>query len=172
MLESRSSRRYIRNAILANLPLQDLSALGAFLEPVVLKQRMVLQEPNKPISRIYFVESGTVSLRVVAAGSILETAVVGYRGAITSSFRKCGGFRASTGGGGEGDVHRAMLTDPNHLRVDDPGQVEGNVVLTYLDAFDDDRTTLEELKAQYQRGKTRRPQDQAPPRSSMSFVMP
>ena len=45
-----------------------------------------------------------------------------------------------------------MFTDPDHLRVDDPGQVEGNVVFTYLDAFDEDRTALEELKAQYRRG--------------------
>src|SRR5436853_1954227 len=47
---------------------------------------------------------------------------------------------------------KAMFTDPNHLRVEDPGQVEGNVVFTYLDAFDEDRTTLEKLKAQYRRG--------------------
>src|SRR5437773_1932502 len=47
---------------------------------------------------------------------------------------------------------KAMFTDPNHLRVEAPGQVEGNVVFTYLDAFDEDRTTLKELKAQYRRG--------------------
>jgi tryptophanyl-tRNA synthetase len=45
-----------------------------------------------------------------------------------------------------------MYTDPNHLRAADPGTVEGNVVFTYLDAFDEDRTTLEELKAHYRRG--------------------
>jgi tryptophanyl-tRNA synthetase len=47
---------------------------------------------------------------------------------------------------------KAMFTDPNHLRVEDPGQVEGNVVFTYLDAFDEDRAALEELKAQYRPG--------------------
>jgi tryptophanyl-tRNA synthetase len=47
---------------------------------------------------------------------------------------------------------KAMFTDPNHLRVEDPGCVEGNIVFTYLDAFDDDRTGLEELKTQYRRG--------------------
>jgi tryptophanyl-tRNA synthetase len=47
---------------------------------------------------------------------------------------------------------KAMFTDPNHLRIDDPGRVEGNVVFTYLDAFDEDRAALEELKAQYRRG--------------------
>lgn len=47
---------------------------------------------------------------------------------------------------------RAMFTDPTHLRVEDPGRVEGNVVFAYLDAFDDDKASLEELKAHYRRG--------------------
>ncbi|MCK4102880.1 tryptophan--tRNA ligase [Acinetobacter radioresistens] len=46
----------------------------------------------------------------------------------------------------------AMYTDPNHLRIEDPGQVEGNVVFTYLDAFDTNKEELEELKAHYRRG--------------------
>ncbi|WP_421782096.1 tryptophan--tRNA ligase [Kiloniella litopenaei] len=45
-----------------------------------------------------------------------------------------------------------MYTDPKHLRVQDPGQVEGNVVFTYLDAFDDDTSTVAELKQHYQQG--------------------
>ena len=56
---------------------------------------------------------------------------------------------------------RSMFTDPDHLRVDDPGKVEGNAVFTYLDAFstDDDFAkywpeyqNLEELKDHYRRG--------------------
>jgi len=50
------------------------------------------------------------------------------------------------------DAVRSMYTDPNHLRASDPGTVEGNVVFTYLDAFDEDRATVEDLKAQYRRG--------------------
>ncbi len=46
---------------------------------------------------------------------------------------------------------QAMFTDPDHLRVSDPGRVEGNVVFTYLDAFDDS-PELEGLKANYRRG--------------------
>jgi tryptophanyl-tRNA synthetase len=45
-----------------------------------------------------------------------------------------------------------MYTDPNHIRVEDPGQVEGNVVFTYLDIFDPDQEKVAELKAHYQRG--------------------
>ena len=56
---------------------------------------------------------------------------------------------------------RSMYTDPDHLRVDDPGKVEGNAVFTYLDAFssDDDFAefwpeykNLDELKDHYTRG--------------------
>lgn len=47
---------------------------------------------------------------------------------------------------------KAMYTDPNHLTVDAPGQVEGNVVFTYLDAFYPDPAFVESLKAHYRRG--------------------
>lgn len=47
---------------------------------------------------------------------------------------------------------KGMYTDPGHLRVEDPGKVEGNPVFTYLDAFDTDIVGLEEMKAHYQRG--------------------
>lgn len=47
---------------------------------------------------------------------------------------------------------KGMYTDPGHLRVEDPGKVEGNPVFTYLDVFDPDSARLEEMKAHYQRG--------------------
>ena len=55
----------------------------------------------------------------------------------------------------------SMFTDPNHLRVEDPGKVEGNPVFIYLDAFSrkehfqeflPEYENLEELKAHYARG--------------------
>ena len=55
----------------------------------------------------------------------------------------------------------SMYTDPNHIRVDDPGQVEGNPVFVYLDAFSKpehferylkDYANLTELKEHYSRG--------------------
>ncbi len=47
---------------------------------------------------------------------------------------------------------KGMYTDPGHLRVEDPGQVEGNPVFIYLDAFATDKAKVEEMKAHYQRG--------------------
>lgn len=56
---------------------------------------------------------------------------------------------------------KGMFTDPNHIRVEDPGRVEGNVVFTYLDAFCKDEyfpkywpeyNNLQEVKDHYTRG--------------------
>ncbi|MFL2062078.1 tryptophan--tRNA ligase [Marinilactibacillus psychrotolerans] len=46
----------------------------------------------------------------------------------------------------------SMYTDPNHIRVEDPGQIEGNVVFTYLDVFDEDKEKVQELKDHYRKG--------------------
>jgi tryptophanyl-tRNA synthetase len=47
---------------------------------------------------------------------------------------------------------KQMYTDPNHIRVEDPGQIEGNVVFTYLDAFDENKQEVARLKDQYRQG--------------------
>lgn len=46
----------------------------------------------------------------------------------------------------------SMYTDPNHIHVEDPGQVEGNTVFTYLDVFAPDKDKVAELKEQYRKG--------------------
>lgn len=45
-----------------------------------------------------------------------------------------------------------MYTDPDHIRVTDPGKVEGNVVFQFLEVFHKDKDELEELKAHYRKG--------------------
>lgn len=47
---------------------------------------------------------------------------------------------------------KRVYTDPLHLKIEDPGHVEGNIAFTYLDAFDPDKTAVAELKAHYTRG--------------------
>ncbi|TWI69587.1 tryptophanyl-tRNA synthetase [Pseudoduganella lurida] len=47
---------------------------------------------------------------------------------------------------------KKVYTDPLHLRVQDPGHLEGNVAFIYLDAFDTEKAALEEMKAHYVRG--------------------
>ena len=45
-----------------------------------------------------------------------------------------------------------MYTDPNHIKVEDPGNTENNPVFIYLDAFCTDREKYEELKSHYEKG--------------------
>lgn len=46
-----------------------------------------------------------------------------------------------------------MYTDPNRIRADVPGQVEGNPVFVYHDAFNPDRAEVEDLKTRYREGR-------------------
>ena len=48
----------------------------------------------------------------------------------------------------------SMYTDPNHVRVEDPGQIEGNMVFYYLDIFgrEEDQADIAAMKEHYQRG--------------------
>ena len=55
----------------------------------------------------------------------------------------------------EETIHRAvnaMYTDANHLKVTDPGKIDGNMVFTYLDAFHSNKEKVAEMKAHYQQG--------------------
>ena len=45
-----------------------------------------------------------------------------------------------------------MYTDPDHIKVEDPGKIEGNVVFAYLDIFAEDKEKVAEMKANYQKG--------------------
>ncbi|WP_311974226.1 Crp/Fnr family transcriptional regulator [Bradyrhizobium glycinis] len=102
----------MRNVILARLSIQQLSAIGECLEPIVLKGRVVLQEPKRPVEHVYFMESGLVSLRVIAARSMLETAVIGYRGVVGTSFLW----------GGHLSTHQSVVVFPgsaHRIRVED-----------------------------------------------------
>lgn len=46
----------------------------------------------------------------------------------------------------------SMYTDPNHIRVEDKGKVEGNMVFLYLDVFGNDKQKIEQMKQDYQKG--------------------
>jgi CRP-like cAMP-binding protein len=113
---SPNTRFLVRNRILASLSLQDLAAIGVFLEPIVLRERMVLQDPKRHLDYVYFIESGLVSLRIVAAGTMLETAVIGYRGVVGSSPLV----------GGHLSTHQSVVLFPgsaHRIRVEDVSRV-------------------------------------------------
>lgn len=107
-----NTRSFVKNGILARISLQDLAAIGEFLEPIVLREHMVLQEPKRNLDHVYFIESGLVSLRIVAAGAIFETAVIGHSGAVGALFLV----------GGHISTHQSVVLFPgsaHRIRVDD-----------------------------------------------------
>ena len=70
-----------RNRILAALPTAEYDGMRPHLEHVRLDLRDVLYDVGRPIERVFFVESGVLSIvSVMADGSAVETATVGYEG--------------------------------------------------------------------------------------------
>lgn len=108
MLSSLQKRPAVRNRILSVLPLPDFDPLRAFLQPISLKEGSVLHEPNKRIEYVIFIETGIVSLMTLASGSMLETAMVGWQGAVGASVVL--GARAS--------MHKSVVSMPGRaLRI-------------------------------------------------------
>src|SRR5580693_742843 len=81
MNDSTSSRADVRNRLLAKMSASDWALLAPHLEPVTLKERQVVEVPNKPITHVYFIEVGVVS--VVAVNNEdhrIEVGVIGNEG--------------------------------------------------------------------------------------------
>ncbi|MBV8049039.1 MAG: tryptophan--tRNA ligase [Paludibacterium sp.] len=130
----------------------DITAFKATVVPVGADQVPMIEQTNEIVRR--FNNSVDADILVECRALVPEDGarLPGIDGKAKMS--KSMGNALSLGAS-EDDIRQAvkmMFTDPNHLRVADPGQVEGNVVFTYLDAFDPDRTAVEELKAHYRRG--------------------
>jgi CRP-like cAMP-binding protein len=73
----------IKNGILSTLASSDFESLRTFLQPVLLKKGLVLNQANRTIEYVDFIETGMVSL--ITSGSMLETAMVGPHGVVDAS---------------------------------------------------------------------------------------
>jgi CRP-like cAMP-binding protein len=72
-----------RNKLLGSLPLEDLARLAPLLVNRAFTSGHLLQEPNDPILRVYFLTSGTIALSVALPdGSSQYTAIIGREGAL------------------------------------------------------------------------------------------
>ncbi len=129
----------------------DITAFGADIVPVGEDQIPLIEQTNEIVrrfNRIYQTDCLKEAEYLLGATSRL----VGIDGKAKAS-KSLGNaiFLADS----SAEIKRkvfAMFTDPNHLKVSDPGRVEGNVVFTYLDAFHPDQQEVAALKAHYQRG--------------------
>lgn len=129
----------------------DITAFGAELVPVGDDQLPMLEQTNEIVDKM---------------NSLLPHPVLKRCKALLSDVGRLPGIDGNAKmskslgntiwlGATEEDITKAvkgMYTDPDHLRVADPGKVEGNVVFTYLDAFHANKEEVAEMKAHYQRG--------------------
>ena len=129
----------------------DITAFRASIVPVGADQAPLIEQTNEIVRRINSVANAAVLQEATAVIPDIGR-LPGVDGKAKMS--KSGGNAIALSASPDeiSTAVKAMFTDPNHLRIDDPGQIEGNVVFTYLDAFDDDKETLAELKAHYQCG--------------------
>jgi len=90
------SRAGRRNLLLASLPAKDFALLAPHLKDIELEQGTVLQEQGERIEQVYFPREGIVSLlAVMRQGEAIETATIGFEGAV-GSFAGFGSRRAHT----------------------------------------------------------------------------
>lgn len=129
----------------------DITAFKATLVPVGEDQAPLIEQTNELVRRLNRQAGHTLlpeaTALIPATGRLPG---VDGRGKMSKSQGNAVPLSAS-----DAEIEAAvqrMYTDPDHSRVSDPGRVEGNVVFTYLDAFDPDAQAVADLKAHYRRG--------------------
>jgi tryptophanyl-tRNA synthetase len=129
----------------------DITALSANLVPVGSDQLPMIEQTNEIVDQVNRMAGRRVLRRAQAVLSATGR-LPGIDGKAKAS-KSLGNAIALSD---EPEVVRnkvmAMYTDPGHVRVSDPGQVDGNVVFAYLDAFDPDRVEVASLKERYRSG--------------------
>ncbi|MDK4712167.1 tryptophan--tRNA ligase [Rhizobium sp. CNPSo 4039] len=129
----------------------DITAFKATVVPVGEDQAPLIEQTNEIVRRLNRQIGRDV---LVEAAALVPTVgrLPGVDGKAKMSKSQGNAIPLSASPDEISDAVRRMYTDPDHLRVNDPGKIEGNVVFTYLDAFCEDRQLVEELKAHYRRG--------------------
>lgn len=128
----------------------DITAFGATLVPVGNDQLPMLEQCNEIVRRINRLAGAPIlaECRALLSGTPRLPGVDGRKA--SKSLGNAISLSASTPE--VVALVQSMYTDPLHLRVADPGHIEGNVVFSYLDAFDPDTEAVAALKVHYQHG--------------------
>ncbi|MGN6778616.1 tryptophan--tRNA ligase [Rhizobium sp.] len=129
----------------------DITAFKATVVPVGEDQAPLIEQTNEIVRRLNRQIGRDV---LVEATAMVPTVgrLPGVDGKAKMSKSQGNAIPLSASPDEIRDAVRRMYTDPDHLRVSDPGKIEGNVVFTYLDAFCEDRQLVEELKVHYRGG--------------------
>lgn len=129
----------------------DITAFKASLVPVGEDQIPMIEQTNEIVRR--FNRIARQDILVEAKALVPE---IGRLPGIDGRAKMSKSLGNTINLGASADEIRAAVkqvyTDPLHLKVSDPGHLEGNVAFIYLDAFDTDKDGLAEMKAHYVRG--------------------
>jgi tryptophanyl-tRNA synthetase len=129
----------------------DITAFRATVVPVGEDQLPMIEQTNEIVRRINRLTGRELLPEANAMVSNIGR-LPGIDGKAKMSKSQGNAITLSASASDISQAVKQMYTDPNHLKVSDPGQVEGNVAFTYLDAFDEDKPAIEELKRQYRQG--------------------
>lgn len=129
----------------------DITGFGGTVVPVGADQLPMIELANEVVRAVGFLAGRPVLAEARAlVGRTARLPGVDGRGKMSKSVGNV--ITLATPPDALRAAVRRMYTDPRHVRVEDPGTVEGNVVFAYLDAFDADAAGVEALKADYRRG--------------------
>ncbi|RSZ55951.1 tryptophan--tRNA ligase [Massilia atriviolacea] len=129
----------------------DITAFKAVLVPVGEDQVPMIEQTNEIVRRFNRIANQDV---LVEAKALVPE--IGRLPGIDGKAKMSKSLGNTINLSATADEVRAAVkkvyTDPLHLRVADPGHIEGNIAFAYLDAFDPEKDALAEMKAHYQRG--------------------
>ena len=129
----------------------DITAFRASVVPVGEDQAPMIEQTNEIVRRI----NRQVGRKLLPEAEAMIPAtgrLPGIDGRAKMSKSLGNSIALSASADEIRDAVYQMYTDPGHVRASDPGQVEGNVVFTYLDAFAEDQAEVAELKTRYRAG--------------------
>lgn len=129
----------------------DITAFKAEVVPVGEDQLPILEQTNEIVRRFNRIYNTNILKECKAVLSTVSR-LVGTDGNAKMSKSLGNTIYIKDGSDIIKQKVMGMYTDPNHIKVEDPGKVEGNVVFTYLDIFDPNKEELEELKNHYRKG--------------------
>ena len=139
----------------------DITAFKANIIPVGNDQLPMLEQTNEIVSSFNRIYGETlVTCKAILNENKIAQRLPGLDGNAKMSKSLNNGIYLSDPSDVIYKKVMSMYTDPNHIKVEDPGKVEGNMVFTYLDVFSSDEQiskyseykTLDEMKKAYEKG--------------------
>ena len=139
----------------------DITAFKANIIPVGNDQLPMIEQTNEIVNSFNRIYGETlVNCKAVLSEEKLAQRLPGLDGNAKMSKSLNNGIYLSDSSEEVYKKVMSMYTDPNHIKIEDPGNIEGNMVFTYLDVFSNDEqikkysdyNSLEEMKNHYKNG--------------------